>query len=213
MTARRAALAALVLAWGASGMVLAASDEQALARVESYLAQLSSVRAHFKQDLIGADGKTISHSEGELSLEKPGKFRWDYQKPAQVIVSDGNTLWLYDPELEQVTVRRVREALTETPAMLLSGASHVRDGFAVADGGRHEGLDWVRLTPKLADADFKELNLGFSGAELQRMEFLSKVDQTTRIAFSGTERNVKLDPRLFAFVPPPGADVIGTPTH
>jgi outer membrane lipoprotein carrier protein len=209
---RRAALAFLV-ACGVGAVAHAANDEQALARVEGYLAALKSVRAHFQQDLIGADGKTISHSEGELSLEKPGKFRWDYRKPAQVIVSDGTTLWLYDPELAQVTVRRVQEALTETPAMLLSGASRVRDGFAVADGGHHDGLDWVRLTPKLADADFRELDLGFSGGDLARMEFRSKVDQTTRIAFTGTERNVKLDPRLFAFVPPAGTDVIGTPAH
>lgn len=201
----------LVLALGARAAPAASADEAALARAEGYIQSLTSVRAHFTQDLVAADGKVIEHSEGVMSLARPGHFRWDYQKPANLIVSDGQTLWLYDPELEQVTVRRVADTLSQTPAMLLSGQSSVRDGFVAKDGGGAEGLSWVSLTPKQATSDFNELRLGFAGQDLRRMEFRSKLNQTTKIVFQSVERNVHLDPATFTFTPPPGTDVVGAP--
>jgi outer membrane lipoprotein carrier protein len=199
-----------VLALGVAGSARA-DDATALRRVEGYLGSLSSVRAHFVQDLVQADGKTTEHAEGVMSLARPGRFRWDYEKPASLIVSDGKTLWLYDPELEQVTVRKLGESLSETPAMLLAGTGSVHEGYNVRDGGVADGLAWVVLVPKQAGSDFSELKLGFAGSDLRRMEFRTKLNQTTRITLDRVEKNLKLDPGLFNFVPPPGADVVGAP--
>lgn len=209
--ALRAMLAVACVTLVAQRLAAAPADAAALARAEGYIRSLTSVRAHFTQDLIAADGKTLEHSEGVMSLARPGHFRWDYQKPASLIVSDGTTLWLYDPELEQVTVRRVGDTLSQTPAMLLSGQASVRDGFTAKDGGTAEGLAWVVLTPRQATSDFSELKLAFAGQDLRRMEFRSKLNQTTRIEFQSVERNAHLDASIFSFVPPPGVDVIGAP--
>jgi outer membrane lipoprotein carrier protein len=186
-----------------------AADLQALGRLEKGLARLESVRAEFTQDLLGKDGGSTAHAAGTLYLKKPGRFRWDYSSPKQLIVCDGTTLWLYDPELEQATTRRVRDTLSQTPAMLLSGEARVRDGFVVKDGGRALGLDWIVLTPKADDTDFREIRLGFAGDFLKRMEFADKLNQRTAISLGRLERNATLADSLFRFVAPPGVDVIG----
>jgi outer membrane lipoprotein carrier protein len=189
-----------------------AADAQALARVERAVAALDSVRAEFVQELVDPRTKSVQRATGTLSLKRPGKFRWDYEQPAQVIVSDGERLWLYDADLEQVTVRRVRDTLSQTPAMLLSGQARVRDGFVVRAAPSADGLDWVLLVPKRTDTDFRELRLGFAGDTLQRMEFDDKLNQRTRIELKRVQRNVRLDDSIFRFVPPPGTDVIGPAT-
>jgi outer membrane lipoprotein carrier protein len=188
-----------------------ADDAAVLARLEAHLAELSSVRASFRQDLIDADGKVQDHAEGTLSLARPGRFRWDYAKPKQLIVCDGSSVYLYDPELEQVTVHKVKDSLSQTPAMLLAGQGHLSDGYAVSDGGRADGLEWTRLVPRASESDYTEIRLGYAGSDLRRMEFRSKLNQTTRVEFSAIEKNPKLDPALFRFVPPPGVDVLGSP--
>lgn len=190
----------------------AAGDAQALARVERSLATLESVRAEFVQELVDPRTKTTQRAVGTLSLKKPGRFRWDYTQPAQLIVCDGDRLWLYDRDLEQVTVRRVRDTISQTPAMLLAGQTKIRDGFTARAAPRRDGLDWVRLVPKRADTDFRELRLAFAGESLQRLEFEDKLNQLTRIELKRIERNAKLDDALFRFVPPPGTDVIGPAT-
>jgi chaperone LolA len=194
------------------GGPLSAADVAALARVERAVAALASVRAQFVQELVDPRTKAVQRAEGTLSLQKPGRFRWDYTTPKQLIVSDGTKLWLYDADLEQVTVRRVRDTLSQTPAMLLSGQSRIRDQFEVRDGGESDGLSWVRLLPKTQDTDFRELRLAFAGDTLRRMEFEDKLNQLTRITLNRVERNARLDASLFRFVPPPGVDVIGPAT-
>ncbi|MBS0375063.1 MAG: outer membrane lipoprotein chaperone LolA [Proteobacteria bacterium] len=185
----------------------------ALSRLERGLAGLDSVRAEFTQDLLGKDGASLEHAAGTLYLRKPGRFRWDYTKPKQLIVCDGTTLWLYDPELEQVTVRRIQDSLSQTPAMLLSGEARIRDGFTVRDGGRDGGLDWVVLTPKAGDTDFREIRVGLAGDVLRRLEFSDKLNQRTVIELGRLERNAKLADSLFTFTPPAGVDVIGAPAR
>jgi outer membrane lipoprotein carrier protein len=164
------------------------------------------------QELVDPRTKTTQRATGTLTLKKPGKFRWDYAQPAQVIVSDGERLWLYDEDLQQVTVRRVKDTLSQTPAMLLSGQARIRDGFTVRAAPASGGLEWVRLLPKRADTDFRELRLGFAGDTLRRMEFEDKLNQQTRIELQNVERNVRLDDAQFRFVPPAGTDVIGPGT-
>jgi outer membrane lipoprotein carrier protein len=207
----RLALVALValVAFAPVASAEPAADAQALARLEKGLANLESVRAEFTQDLLSKDGASTEHAAGTLYLKKPGRFRWDYSSPKQLIVCDGTTLWLYDPELEQATTRRVRDTLSQTPAMLLSGEARVRDGFQVRDGGRAGGLDWIVLVPKANDTDFREIRLGFAGEILKRMEFADKLNQRTAIELRQLERNAVLADSLFQFVAPPGVDVIG----
>ncbi len=148
---------------------------------------------------------------GTLAIEKPGRFRWDYQSPSpQLLVSDGRTIWLYDEELEQVTVRRAGDTLTATPASLLSGRDKASERFEAVAGVPRDGLEWVILTPRLEDTDFREVRLGFRGDALVRMELEDRLGQTTRIAFSDLQQNVALPPGLFTFEPPPGVDVVGS---
>jgi outer membrane lipoprotein carrier protein len=205
----RLLLAAVLGASGPAVLADAAADSAVLATVEHALAALDSVRAEFLQDLLDRDGKPTEHAVGTLYLKKPGRFRWDYSDPKQLIVSDGERLWLYDPELQQVTVRKVKDTLSQTPAMLLAGQSKVTDGFTVSAAGRDGEIEWVRLVPKQNDTDFKELKLGFVGGNLRRMEFADKLSQLTRIELTKIERNARLPDSLFRFVAPPGVDVIG----
>jgi outer membrane lipoprotein carrier protein len=207
---RRRIAVVLLVALGFAAPLLRAAEADPAARLERLLGTLDSVRAPFTQDLVAADGATTEHAAGTLSLRKPGRFRWDYSQPRQLIVCDGDRLWLYDPELEQATVRRVRDTLSQTPAMLLSGEARIRDGFTVSAAGRSGGLEWLALAPKGADTDFREIRLGFAGDSLRRLEFTDKLNQRTLITLGTLERNVRLADSLFTFTPPKGVDVIGT---
>jgi len=190
------------------------ADPAALARVERYLDQVETLKAEFSQEVVDRDGTIREQAEGVLYLQKPGRFRWDYRAPLeQQLVSDGKNVWLYDVELEQVTVREVGESLSTTPAMLLSGQGKVADSFSVAGGESADGLDWILLTPIREETDFRVVRLGFRGRELERMELEDRLGQTARIRFSAIERNLRLSPGLFEFEPPPGVDVVGSRAH
>jgi outer membrane lipoprotein carrier protein len=200
----------LLLALAArAAMAGPAEDADALSRVEQAFSALTSLRAEFHQSVTDARGKLIESAEGTLSLARPGRFRWDYRVPEQVIVSDGVTVWFHDVELEQVTIRRAADALEGTPAMLLTGARDLRLEFDVSDGGTAQGLAWSRLLPRRADGDFRELRLGFAQGQLRRMTLLDRLGQTTEIEFERIERNPRLDAALFRFTPPRGVDVVG----
>jgi chaperone LolA len=204
-------VAALLLGWSCIAPASAAPNVDAAAalRVEGFLGQLTSLRAEFRQTVTDAGGRVLERAEGTMALARPGRFRWDYRVPQQQIVSDGATVWLYDVELEQVTVRAAGEALAGTPAMLLAGKGDLKDEFAITDAGSQDGLDWSRLTPLRTDGDFREVRLGFAGRELRRMTFFDRLGQTTELELSRLERNPRLDPAVFTFAPPPGVDVVG----
>jgi outer membrane lipoprotein carrier protein len=187
----------------------AAADAAAARRVQSALGELSSLRAQFRQTVTGADGKVIERAEGTMSLARPGRFRWDYRVPEQLIVSDGTTVWFHDVGLEQVTIRPAAETIVGTPAMLLTGEGDLRAEFEITDAGQQDGLAWSLLTPRRADGDFRALRLGFAGGELRRMILLDRLGQTTELAFERIERNPRLEASLFSFTPPPGVDVVG----
>jgi outer membrane lipoprotein carrier protein len=201
-----------VLALGAAMSASAADDAAAGRRVDRIVGAMQSLRSQFEQTLAGAHGEVLERASGTLSLAKPNRFRWDYATGVhQLIVSDGERVWLYDQELEQVTVRAFGQSLSATPAGLLAGTGHVSESFRVTDVGRYDGLDWVRLQPKTKDTDFREIRLGLAGDQLVRMMLKDKLGQSTELRFSGVESNPKLDPALFQFTPPPGVDVIGKP--
>jgi len=198
--------AAATAAFGAA----APSPQAGQQRVESFLHGLDGLQAEFKQILTDRNGQTVDEASGTLAISRPDRFRWDYRKPyQQIIVADGARIWIYDSDLEQVTVRKLDETLSATPAMLLSGRSSLADNFNVTQMSHEGAVDWVRMEPKRDDTDFRWVRLGFEGALLKYMQLADKLGQTTSLEFSKVERNPPLDPSRFTFTVPPGADVIG----
>jgi outer membrane lipoprotein carrier protein len=191
--------------------VALAQGGDAVARVDRYLATLKTLSANFSQVVRNRDGQVTDRASGTLSIARPDRFRWDYQKPyLQTIVADGKRLWLYDSDLQQVTVRALEQGLGSTPAMLLSGAGKVGDAFAAAGVETKGDWTWCRLAPQQDGSDFEQVSLAFTrGGELAAMELRDKLGQSTVIEFGAVKRNLPLDDQLFRFEPPPGADVIG----
>ena len=188
----------------------AALAEPGAAKVEQFLKGLNSFEATFQQHLIDKSGRILDESSGRLAIQRPNRFRWDYSAPEeQVIVADGKRIWLYDPELQQVTVRKLDDTLSATPAMLLSGEGKLADNFKVVQSRRENNVDWVTLEPVRMDTDFKSVTLGFAGNQLRFMRLADKLNQTTSLEFADMQSNIPLDPQRFTFTPPPGADVIG----
>jgi len=180
------------------------------AKLERMLAATRTVKARFEQVLLDAELNTVKESHGEFALERPNRFRWDYAPPAaQTIVSDGKKLWVYDPELAQVTVKPLDGTLARSPAALLGGAGKLAENFRVADLGVDGGLHWLELTPKVDDAEFERVRLGLGDHFVEVMELKDAFGQTTRILLKSGELNGKLDPKLFRFTLPAGADVAG----
>jgi outer membrane lipoprotein carrier protein len=206
--ARAIAISVLVVT---AGLPACAHAEDAATQVDAYLAKLRTFEAGFTQTVRDRDGRIVEHATGTFSLSRPDRFRWDYKSPyEQTIVADGKRVWLYDRDLEQVTVRTLESGLGATPALLLSGAGKVSDAFA------SDGIDpdarwkWYRLQPKQPSADFERVSLAFDDrGRLAGMELMDKLGQVTAIDFSDVQVNAKLDAKLFEFTPPKGADVIG----
>lgn len=206
-----AALAFAALAAPCLALTTEASPAAA-AELQQYLAGLRSFEADFVQTLRDSRGQEREQAKGRLYLEKPGRFRWEYREPAeQLIVSDGRNVWLHDVELEQVTVKPFDASLSMTPASLLAGDASVEDNFTIRAATSAQGVKWFELAPKRQDTDFVQVRLGFVRGELTSMELEDKLQQRTSIAFSAVKRNPRLQPALFAFAPPKGVDVIGTP--
>jgi outer membrane lipoprotein carrier protein len=205
------ALIALAAAAGpACGAAAAQTAPEGQRRVETFLQGLDGLQAQFRQTLSDRSGQQLEEASGTLAVSRPDRFRWDYRDPyQQVIVADGTRIWIYDSDLEQVTVRKLDETLSATPAMLLSGRSNLADNFSVTQASREGAVDWVRMEPRREDTDFKWVRLGFEGAVLKYMQLADKLGQTTSLEFSKVERNPPLDPSRFTFTVPPGADVIG----
>lgn len=184
---------------------------QAESPVQRYFRDLNSLRADFVQQVFDEDFRLLQTSSGRMYMQKPGRFRWDYQKPyQQIIVADGSRLWLYDSELEQVTVKRLDTALSSTPLALLSGAAPIQQAFTIrriASG--EDQLQWYELRPKEKQTEFKLLRVAFDKGQLRAIELEDMFNQRTRLDFQHLERNVSIDPALLRFVPPADVDVIG----
>jgi len=204
-------LGMLVLLWLASSVVLAQEQpiEVGRERLRGFLSQVHSLRANFVQTLYSADGDSQPASSGQLLLERPGRFRWDYETPyRQLVLSDGENLWSVDPDLEQAVVRKLNESMAASPAMLLSGSRDLEEVFSIELVKRDEGLLKVYLAPRGQGSDFQALLLGFDDKGLARLELVDNLDQVTRIDFSEIELNPDLDDASFQYVPPEGMDVI-----
>ncbi len=177
-------------------------------RLRLYLEGLRTLRAEFAQTTVSADGRSKLEAQGTFYLQRPGKFRWVYRKPAeQVIVADGSRVWLYDAQLQQVSHQSQENALRGTPALVLSDTGPLDKHFSIRDLGEKGGRQWVQLSPKSDESEVKRIELGFSGDRLENVEMEDAFGQITRFRFSQVERNPVLDAALFQYRPPPGMDV------
>lgn len=179
-------------------------------RLAAFVDSTKGLKANFTQTVIDRAGRKTQESSGNLYFSRPGKFRWTYLKPyAQLIVGDGKKLWIHDEDLEQVTVRKLDQALGDSPAALLAGDNNIEKLFNLKDAGSKDGLEWLEATPKSKEGSFEKVRMGFKEDDLQVMELKDNFGQTTLLRFSNLQRNPAMGASLFRFTPPKGADVIG----
>ncbi|HLX24679.1 MAG TPA: outer membrane lipoprotein chaperone LolA, partial [Usitatibacter sp.] len=176
---------------------------------QAYLRSTQSASADFDQKVFDKNGKLVQASRGSFVLQRPGKFRWTYSKPhPQVIVGDGERVWIHDPDLNQVTVKHVDAAISSTPASLLAGRDDITSLFTLRDAGTAGGIEWVEATPKAQDTGFERVRLGLAGKNLAAMELSDQLGGRTTLQFSDFKANVAIPADTFRFVPPKGADVL-----
>ena len=182
----------------------------AVDQLHQFLQTTKTLKADFSQIVVAKNGRKPQQSSGSVAISRPGKLRWEIQKPyPQLLVGDGEKFSIYDPELKQVTVRKVGQALGSSPAALLSGNNDLERNFVLKEAGDMEGMAWVEAIPKASESGFEKVRLGFVGVELRGMELLDNFGQTTHIRFTKMERNPSLSAALFRFTPPAGVDVVG----
>ena len=182
----------------------------AIDRFKAFLSGTKSARGEFEQKVHDRSGKVTQESKGNFVFQRPGLFRWVYAKPVdQVIVGDGERVWIHDRDLNQVTVRKLTRALGSTPAALLAGSADVEKAFELSEAGAKDGLEWLEARPKEREAGFERLRMGFDANGIRAMELFDHFGQTTLLRFTNLARNPKVDASEFRFQPPKGADVLG----
>ena len=181
--------------------------------LKEFYRNTNSMRATFHQEVKDGQGKLVQEVEGKMQLDRPNKFRWDYNKPyEQQIISDGKEVFLLDTELEQVTIRTLNQAIGLSPAALLAGGEGVEKNFDLKNVKRPEreaNVDWVQAMPKQEDGGFERIFIGFKDGELRYMEMVDSFKHLTYIAFKKIERNPTLAVETFLFKVPEGVDVVG----
>jgi chaperone LolA len=203
-----------VLSRAALGVAVLASavwaNAASIDRLKTFVEQTRSASADFSQTVVDRGGKKIQQASGSLQFSRPGKFRWTYDAPyQQLIVGDGSKLWIFDKDLNQVTARKLDDALGASPAALLAGDNAIEQNFDLKNAAAKDGLEWLEATPKTSETTFERIRMGFRGADLDTMELKDQFGQLTVIRFTDLKRNPALSPDLFTFTPPQGADVIG----
>jgi outer membrane lipoprotein carrier protein len=180
-------------------------------KLKSFVAATHSAQANFTQEVQDKNGKRIQFASGTMQFERPGKFRWAYQKPyEQLIVGDGKKFWMYDVDLNQVTVKKLDAALGSSPAALLSGNNEIERDFVLTNIDDQDGLEWLQAKPKSAESTFANILMGFnSKSELVEMKLHDAFGHQTILRFIELKNNPTFSPQLFKFVPPKGADVLG----
>ncbi|MDR2239287.1 MAG: outer membrane lipoprotein chaperone LolA [Zoogloeaceae bacterium] len=203
-----AALAAFALCAGC--ILPATAQAAALDKLKAFVEGTHSGKADFIQMVASKSGHKPQNAAGQMLFSRPGKFRWTYDKPYyQLIVGDGERLWVYDRDLNQVSVKKLAAALGSSPAALLAGDNALEKNFDLKEGGASNGIEWVDARPKNQESGFQYLRIGFVGNMLRAMEITDSFGQVTTIAFENFERNPALPAAQFQFTPPKGADVLG----
>lgn len=197
----------LLLAFAALGPVQA---QDARAMIEDWFTGLDTLAGDFSQLVTDREGQVVEEASGRVYLGLPDRFRWDYTDPyEQIIVADGRSVWLYDVELEQVTVRDQSEAAKDSPMLVLADTDLMDKYFETEELGRRDGAFWLGMTPKSEESQFQRVEVAIDEEGLVCMEFLDRFGQLTTLSFSNLERNVELEEGIFEFTPPEGVDVIG----
>jgi chaperone LolA len=200
----RALLACLAIA------VAAPVQAASLERFHAFVRSTQSASADFAQKMYDRNSKLVQESSGSFVFQRPGRFRWTYAKPyAQIIVGDGEKVWIYDQDLNQVVVRKLASAIGSTPAALLAGSAEIEQAFELAEAGGGDGLEWLEARPRVRESGFERIRMGFGVAGIEAMELVDPFGQTTVLRFSSLSRNPRLDPSTFRFTPPKGVDVLG----
>ena len=186
------------------------AEAGAVDQLHQFLNSTQTLKADFSQIVVGKGGRKPQQSSGSVAIARPGKLRWDIQKPfPQLVVGDGEKIWIYDPELKQVTVRKAGQAISGSPAALLAGSNELETNFTLSEAGEADGMNWVEAVLKAADSGFEKVRLGFAGKDLKAMELHDSFGQTTHIRFGNLERNPALPAASFKFTPPAGVDIVG----
>jgi len=197
-----------IMMMGLSFSLLAA--ETATDKLNNFVKTVETFQARFTQTVLDPHGQVLEKASGLFILERPGKFRWDYKEPyPQYIIADGQKIWFYDVDLEQVTVKSQVDVLADTPASLLSGDTMPEDKYLLTNLPSKDGLLWIELVPKDVESNFQSITLAFDQHGLNQMIMKDSFDQQTRLVFSQTVENPKLANNVFVFTAPKGVDIVG----
>jgi outer membrane lipoprotein carrier protein len=178
-------------------------------QLRAFLSQTKSARGEFTQRVGSRNSAKSQNSSGTFVFQRPGRFRWTYARPyEQVIVADGETLYLFDKDLNQVTVKKLVGAIPASPASILFGSNQFEKDFEVRDGGTRDDLEWIVATPRAKDTPFEKIEIGFRDGLPAAMQLADSFGQTSQLRFAKVERNPVVDPQTLRFAPPPGADVL-----
>jgi len=193
----------------ATGFNQSAMAEEQSDPLAFFLDNLESFQADFKQTLTNEQGEVLETSTGKVYMQNPGRYRWEYAEPyVQLLITDSQTLWIYDKDLEQVTIKDVSQAIDNTPAAIISGKKNINENFVVVNMGMIEGYDWIELTPRDIENQYRSVRIGFDKNNLGMMILNDNLGQITRIDFLNPERNQRFGGPLFTFEMPQGVDVI-----
>jgi len=188
---------------------ICAQAGQGLDGLDSFLKNMKTLQGQFVQTQFNADRRETQRASGTLELSRPGKFRWVYVQPYhQELIADGESLWIYDQDLEQVTQKPLIQATAQAPIMLLLEKKSLDKDYLLTELGNDQGLDWVGLKPRKDEADVREVKLAFEKKMLARMQLTDAFGQITLIEFKDMKLNPKLSENAFVFVPPAGVDVV-----
>jgi outer membrane lipoprotein carrier protein len=178
--------------------------------LENFLAKTKTLVGNFQQTLRAHDGEILQQTDGKFYLDRPGKFRWNYQSPyEQEIVSNGKRIWIYDVDLQQVTVQKTAQGLAPTPMALLEDSTKLHESFEVSALDQKEGVYRLKLLSKTKESDFGSIVVGIDAQGLRFMQLHDQFEQVTDIVFTNSVSNKKFSKTLFEFVPPKGVDVFG----
>lgn len=183
----------------------------ALDQFKSFVAGTKSAKGDFTQQQLGKSksGKAAPVSSGTFVFARPGKFIWTYQKPyEQLLQADGDTLYIYDKDLNQVTTRKLGNALGSSPAAILFGSNDLEKNFTLSEAGERDGAEWLTAVPKAKDTTFEQIGIGLKGGVPVAMELKDQFGQVSLLKFTSFQRNPALGAQQFAFEVPKGADVV-----
>jgi len=187
-----------------------ADAADAAQRLKTALKNLDNISAEFKQTLLDEDKSIVQQSRGTMALQRPGKFAWIYTEPfEQRIIGDGSELWIYDVELEQVTVKPMDAGISNAPIMILMKQTDVTQQFEISEVGQRKFLYWVELKPHASDLEYSSIFIGLEDDSVRAMELQDQFGQSTQIVFENMRVGVVHNPATFKFVPPEGVDVFG----